>query len=154
MHALSRTTIYVDAGGTDDTRTIMRTEHVAIHTALTEFASHASIGIFTDSPSSLQAIRHTYTNPDVGGPRYYHPHSLLLGGIADLLEDIRRKGHSTPLHKIRAHTNIRGNDLGDAAAKVAITHFESLLEHKALMVVIWETTATTLYQTSSTLRAC
>ena len=34
---------------TEETRTIMREEMVAIHTALTTFASHEWIGIFTDS---------------------------------------------------------------------------------------------------------
>jgi hypothetical protein len=46
---------------------------------------------------------------------------LILSGIADLLEESRRRGFSTTLHKFRAHTNIRGNDLDDAAAKMAVT---------------------------------
>jgi hypothetical protein len=57
-----------------------------------------------------------YTNPGIGGPRHYHHHSLLLGDITDLLEDNRRKGFGITRHKIRAHTNIRGNDFADAAA--------------------------------------
>jgi hypothetical protein len=46
---------------------------------------------------------------------------LLLSGITDLLEDRRRKGSRTTLHKIRAHTKIQGNNLVDAAAKMAVT---------------------------------
>ncbi len=53
---------------------------------------------------------------------------LLLGGITDLLEERRRKGFRTTLHKIRAHTNIRGNDLADAAAKMAVTQYDSIPE--------------------------
>ena len=35
-------------------------------------------------------------------------------------------GIRTTLHKIRAHTNIQGNDLADAAAKLAVKHFDIL----------------------------
>ena len=59
----TRTTIYIYAVVTEETRTIMRVELVAIHTALTIFASHEWIGIFIDSISSLQDIRHHNTNP-------------------------------------------------------------------------------------------
>ncbi len=64
----------------------MRVELVAIHTALTTFATHEWIGIFTDSLSSLQAIRHNHNNPGTGGAKHYHRHKLLLGNIIDLLE--------------------------------------------------------------------
>jgi len=49
----TRTTIYIDAAGCNKTRTIMRAELVAIHTALTRFADHSWLGVFTDSLSSL-----------------------------------------------------------------------------------------------------
>jgi hypothetical protein len=104
----------------------MRAELVAIHTALTIFASHELIGIFTDSLSSLQAIRHHYSIPGTGGPKHYHHHKLLLGSITNLLEARRSKGLRTTLHKIRAHINIRGNDLATAAAKLVVTHFDIL----------------------------
>ncbi len=67
----SRTTIYIDAAGTKATRTIMRAELVAIHTALTTSAEHEWIGIYTDSESSLQAIRHHNTNPCIRGSLHY-----------------------------------------------------------------------------------
>ena len=35
-------------------------------------------------------------------------------------------GLSTTLHKIRGHTHIHGNDVADAAAKLAVTHYETL----------------------------
>ncbi len=51
MHIPTSTTIYIDAAGTEETRTIMRADLVAIHTALTTFDTHDWIGIFTDSLS-------------------------------------------------------------------------------------------------------
>jgi hypothetical protein len=42
------------------------------------------------------------------------------------LEARRIAGFHTTLHKIRAHINIRGNDLADAAAKFAVRNFDIL----------------------------
>ncbi len=42
------------------------------------------------------------------------------------MEARQRAGLSTTLHKIRAHINIRGNDLADAAAKLAVAHYDAL----------------------------
>ena len=134
----TRTILYIDAGGTYETRTIMRAEHVAIHPALDTFAAHEWIDIFTDYVSSLQAIRHTYTNSGNEGPRHNHHHSLLLGGIINLLEDGRRKGLVTTLHKSRSQTDIRGNDLADAVVKLAVTSYESLPSSQTLYVDIGE----------------
>jgi ribonuclease HI len=99
----------------------MQVELVAIYAALDKLATHKRVGIFTDSLSSIHAIRHRYTNPWAHGPQKNHHHMLLLSGITDLLEERHRQGFSTTLHKFRAHTNIRGNDLADAAAKLAVT---------------------------------
>ncbi len=106
----------------------MRADLVAIYKALDKFATHEWVEIFTDSLSSLHAIRHRYTNPRTLGPQNYDHHLLMLSGIKKLLEERRRRGLRTPLHKIRAHTHIRGNDLADAAAKMAVTQYASLPE--------------------------
>ncbi len=45
VHVSTCTTIYIDAGGTYETRTIMRVELVAIYTALDKLVSHVWIGI-------------------------------------------------------------------------------------------------------------
>jgi ribonuclease HI len=116
----------------------MRAELVAIYTALDKFATHEWVGIFTDSLSSLHAIRHRYTHQGPRSPQNYHHHMLLLSGIADLREDRRRRGFRTTLHKIRAHSNIRGNDLAYVAAKMAITQYESLPESQKLKVDVGE----------------
>jgi hypothetical protein len=52
----TNTTIYIDAAGTEETRTIMRAELVAIHTTLTTFVTHEGICINTDSLTNLRAI--------------------------------------------------------------------------------------------------
>ena len=64
---------------------------------------------------------------------------LLLGSIADLPETGRSVGLRTTLHKIRAHTNIMGNDLADAVAKLIVTHFDTLPPSQTLRVDIGET---------------
>ena len=53
VHIPASTTIYIDAAGTVETRTIMRAELVAIYTALAKFVSHEWIGVFTDSLTNL-----------------------------------------------------------------------------------------------------
>jgi len=78
VHVLTCTTIYIDAGGTYETRTIMRAELVAIYTSLYKFATHEWVGIFTDSLSGLRAIRHRHTNLGTHGPQHFHHHILLL----------------------------------------------------------------------------
>ena len=107
---------------------------MAIYTSLDKFATHERVGIFTDSLSSLQAIRRLYTHQGPSSPHNYHHHLLLLSGITDLLEERRRRGFRTPLHKIRAHKNIRGNDLADSAAKMAVAQCDSLPESQILKV--------------------
>ena len=60
-HILSRTTLYINTAGCDKTRTIMRAELVAIHTALAIFEDHPCIGVFKESMSSLRAIRNHWS---------------------------------------------------------------------------------------------
>jgi len=108
-HFPTGTTIYIDAGGKKETRTIMWVEPVAIYTALAEFSIHEGVGIFTNYLSSQQVIQHRYTNQGTRGSQTYHHHLLLLSGIMDLLEERRRRGFRTTLQKIRAHTTIRGS---------------------------------------------
>ena len=86
MHIPTITTIYIDAAGTEENRTIMRAELVAIHTALSTVSTHIWIVIFTNSLSSLQAIRQHHTNPGTTSAKHYHHHRLLLESITDLME--------------------------------------------------------------------
>ena len=104
----------------------MRAELVAIHTALTTFAEHDWLGIFTNSLSNLQAIRRHNTNPGIRTNLHYHNHILLLEIITNLLDTRRLAGFHMTLHKLRAHMNIRGNELADAAATLAVCNFNSL----------------------------
>ena len=134
VHIPTSTTIFIDAAGTEETRTILRAELVAIHTSLTTFADHEWIGIFTDSLSGLQAIRHRHAHTGVRSARDYHHHMTLMNSIIDLLEIRMLAGRCTTLHKIRAHTNFRGNDLADAAAKLAVRSFDTLPPNHTLRV--------------------
>ena len=136
VHIPTNTTIYIDAAGCEETRTIMRAELVAIHTALSRFADHSWLGIFTDSLSSIQAIRLHHQRPGLSRTPNYHHHMLLLQGITDLMETRQVKGYSTVLRKIRAHTHIRGNDLADTAAKLAVTDFDTLPGENTLGVEV------------------
>jgi hypothetical protein len=45
-------------------------------------------------------------------------------------------GLSTKLHKIKGHTNIRGSDLANKAAKLVFTSFHDIPEHQKLTVTI------------------
>jgi hypothetical protein len=94
--------------------------------ALTTFESHDWIGIFTYSLSSLQTIRHHYSNIGTSSSMHYHHHLRLLGSITDLLKTKRVASFRTTLHKTRAHTNIRGNDFADVVVKLAVTDFDTL----------------------------
>ena len=139
VHIPTSSTIYIDAAGREETRTIMRAELVAIYTALTTFEDHPWIGIFTDSKAALQAIRHHHAHPGIRSAGNYHHHNTLLEGIVNLLEERIRSGKSTTLHKIRAHTHVRGNDLADTAAKLAVRSFDTLPSHQTLRVDMGET---------------
>ncbi len=63
---------------------------------------------------------------------------LFLESITNLLETKRLVGYRTTLYKIRTHTNIRGNDLADAAAKLAVCSFDTLPSDKQILVDIGE----------------
>jgi len=141
IHTPTRTTIYIDATGCEETRTITRTELVPIHTALSRFEDHPWLGIFTDSLSSIHANRLHYYKPGLTTAPRYHHHMIPLQSISDLLETRREKGYSTSLHNIRAHTNVRGNDLADAAAKLAVTDFDTLPDDQNARIEIGATTA-------------
>jgi hypothetical protein len=123
VHIPTATTIYIDAAGTEETRTIMCAELVAIHMALATFSSHEWIGIFTDSLSSLHAIDQHNTSPGIGGAKHYHNHMILLESIIELLYTRVSLGFRASLHTIRGHIHIRGNDLTYAAAKLAVCSF-------------------------------
>jgi hypothetical protein len=127
VHIPIRTTIYIYATGAKEIRTIMRVDLLAIHTALIRFASHEWIGMFIFSLSSLQAIRHLNTNnPGTSSSLHDHNRMLFLGSITDLDDARRTSGFRTTPHTIRTHTNIRGIDLANSAAKQAVIAFDTL----------------------------
>ena len=139
VHLPAATTIYIDAARTDETRTIMRVELVAIHTALITFAALDWIGIFTNFLSSLHAIEHHNTNPGIGVAKHYHHHMHLLENMIWLLDPKASIGFRTTLNKVREHTRIRGNYLADAAAKLAVRSFDTLPPAQTNRVDVEET---------------
>jgi len=98
VHVPTITTLYIDVGGTEETRTIRWTELVAIYTALDNFSTHERVGIFTNSLSRLHAIRHRYTHQGTSSPHNYHHYMLPLSGITEPLEERRGRGYGTTLH--------------------------------------------------------
>ena len=91
VHIPTRTTFYIDATECEETRTIMCAELVAIHSALTRFEDHSSLGVFTYSLSILQAKRIHYYRPGLAIAPHYHHHMILLQSISHLLETRREK---------------------------------------------------------------
>ena len=136
VHIPTRITIYIDAAGCDETRTIMRSELVAIHTALTRFVDHPWLGVFTHSLTSLHAIRLYYYSPGLTIAPHYHHHMLPFQSISNLLEIHREKGYSTSLRKIRAHTHIRDNGLADSAAKMTVIDYDTLHGDQTMRVEV------------------
>jgi len=61
---------------------------------------------------------------------------LLLKSISDLTKSRKEEGRYTTLRKIKAHTHIPGNDLLDAAAKLAVTDFDTLPPEQTIRVEV------------------
>jgi hypothetical protein len=66
-------------------------------------------------------------------PRYHHS-TLILRSISDLLRSRQTQGFTAALYKLRAHTSIKGNNVADEAAKLAVTFFETLPPGQILRV--------------------
>jgi hypothetical protein len=132
MHSPTNTTD-IDASGQDETHTIARAELAAINIALNTYKDEPWVGIFTYSQTNLHAIQNELRRPSLTA---YHHHKSLITAIVTSLQYRIRLGLPTILRKIRRHTNIRGNDLIDAAAKRVVTYFESIPEHQKVTVTI------------------
>ena len=70
--------------------------------------------------------------------KHYHHHLLISSKNTYLLEERRRQGFIITLHKIRADTNLIGNDLANAAAKMKDTQYDSPPESQKLKVDVGE----------------
>ncbi len=135
VHIPTRTTIYIDAAGCEETRTTMRSELVEIRTALSKFEDHSWLDVFTNSLSSLQAIRLHYYKPGLLVAPHYHHHMLLLQIISHLLEARRENGYTAALRNIRAHTRIRDNNLADVLAKQVVADYDTLPREHTMRVI-------------------
>ena len=133
IHSPTNTTTYIDASGQEETHTIMRAELAAIHVALDKYKNDPWLGIFTDSKTSLHAIQHELQRPS---HTTYHHHKPLIAAIVDSLLYRSELGLTTILHKIRGHTNIKGNDLADVAAKRVVAAWDDIPDHQKLTITI------------------
>ena len=109
----------------------MRAELVAIHVALDRLSYLKDFCLFTDSLSCLQAIQKCLYNTD---PQAYHHHQVLIDDVVRLIMEREHKGLRTTLKKVRAHTNVLGNELADATAKRAVRQFDDLSEETKIKV--------------------
>jgi ribonuclease HI len=133
IHSPTNTTTYIDASGQEETQTIMRAKLVAIYFALNKYKHSQLLGIFTESQTSLHAIQNELQRPSRTA---YHHHKPLITAIIDSLLYRAELGLPTILHKIREHTNIRGNNLADAAAKRVVADWDGIPENQKLAVTI------------------
>jgi hypothetical protein len=111
----------------------MRAELVATQVALNTYKDDPWIGIFTDSQTSIHAIQNEVHRPSHTA---YHHHKPLISAVVNSLQCRIRLGLPTTLHKIRGHTNIKGNDLANVAAKRVVTSFEDIPENPKVTVTI------------------
>ena len=72
--------------------------------------------IATDSLSSIYLIRKGLVYPH---RIRHHKHGPMLADICTTLAERDRAGFTTTVLKVRAHTNIEGNEPADVAAKAA-----------------------------------
>jgi hypothetical protein len=111
----------------------MRAELVAIYVALDKYKNDKWIGIFIDSQTGLHAIQNQLQRPSRTA---YHHHKPLLIAIISLIRYREGLNLHTQLQTIRGHTNIRGNDLADTAAKLVVTSFEEIPTSQKIIVTI------------------
>ena len=64
---------------------------------------------------------------------------LLLQSITKLLDARASMGFRTTLHKIRRHARIKGNNLADAASKLAVRNYDALPPGQTTRVEVGET---------------
>jgi len=56
--------------------------------------------------------------------------------MSELLENHRDRGLATTLRTIKTHSNIRGNDLADEEAKLAVTDLNTLSPDQTIRVEV------------------
>lgn len=109
----------VNPGACHMHKTINRAELAPIYAALKELVpavSNKNIVVFADSLTSLLQIRKQCLAPH----KYiYHKHKRILRSIAQEIDNLIDKGYNIKLCKVKAHSNILGNEEADKAANEA-----------------------------------
>ena len=93
---------------------ILRAEFMAIYTtiklSLNTYADEP-VFIFTDSLNSLYLLNTQIKHPSIHNN---HPHKIILTQIIQMLQS---QTQPTSIHKVKAHSNITGNEIVDTLAK-------------------------------------
>ena len=84
--------------------------YIAIQLSITTYIKEL-VYIFTDSLNSLYLINTQLRHPSAHNN---HPDKTILEKIMEMLQ---RRMHLIQLHKVKAHSNIIGNEIVDALAK-------------------------------------
>lgn len=98
------------------TNTVYRAELAGIWGWLTRYIESPKIFNLSDSLNSLRAVSNCVHRP---WTLYFHKHKELIFDILRLLRDRSDRGFQTVLAKVRAHSNIWGNEKADELAKAA-----------------------------------
>jgi ribonuclease HI len=93
--------------------TVPKAEGTAMLAALQAAPDGEDVTLLTDSLTLIHMLRSMLSNPT----RYrVHKHKHMLKKIVNTMLS---RGGSTTIHKVRAHIGVAGNELADAAARVA-----------------------------------
>lgn len=100
-------------------KTINRAELAPIYATIKELiptVSTKNVVVFADSLTSLLQIRKQCITPH----KYiYHKHKRILRAIAHEIDTLIDKGYNIQICKVKAHSNILGNEEADKAANRA-----------------------------------
>ena len=104
----------------------MRVELSTILVALTTFKSFSLLGILIDFLTNLHATQYELHHPEHS--EYSHHIPLIQVVVATMID---REERLIPIfmRKFTAHTKVRGNELAQIAAKLAVTSLPKLLAH-------------------------
>ena len=114
-------TIKINPRGEGPSNTINRAELSALHQGIiSDTASEAdALHLYTDSACSISLINRIISAPWSLGECI---HLDLLRNIAEALRSRAEKGQTTHVHKVRAHSGVKFNDMVDEKAKLAATN--------------------------------
>ncbi len=125
--------------------TVNRAKLAAIQAAL---AQPCPVTILTDSATIIHQITNILDNPT----RFrVHNHKLMLVRIAHDMLYRAAQGHATHNYKVRAHIGVKGNEIADAAAKIAATPPEAQTPRPSVLHTLQRVNQTISHSTEQAL---